>query len=76
MKQLPIQMLAEQLKFNHKEAYNDLYEFITVLEKMEKENLAKAFSLAQQCDSDCGGVYFEYDDPDSVIEEVLNQQRF
>lgn len=69
-------MLAERLKCSHKEAYNDLYEFITVLERVEKENLAKAFSLAQQCDSDCGGVYFDYNDPDSVIEEVLNQQRF
>jgi hypothetical protein len=37
MKQTAVQTLVEQLRFTHKEAYNDLYEVIQQALEMEKE---------------------------------------
>jgi hypothetical protein len=39
MKQTAVQRLIEQLKFTHKEAYNDLYEVIQQAKQMEKEQI-------------------------------------
>ena len=30
----------------------------------------KAITRAQECDSDCGGVYFYYETPNGIIEEL------
>lgn len=34
------------------------------------EQVRKAIALAQDCDSDCGGVYFLYETPDGIMEEL------
>ena len=35
-----------------------------------EEQVKKAIEIARQCDSDCGGVYFEYGAFDEIIEEL------
>lgn len=48
MKQTAVQRLVEQLRFTHKEAYNDLYEVIQQELEMEKQQIIEAFNLGQQ----------------------------
>jgi hypothetical protein len=48
MKQTAVQRLIEQLRFTHKEAYNDLYEVIQQELEMEKQQIIEAFNLGQQ----------------------------
>jgi hypothetical protein len=48
MKQTAVQTLVEQLRFTHKEAYNDLYEVIQQALEMEKQQIIEAFNLGQQ----------------------------
>jgi hypothetical protein len=47
-KQTAVQRLVEQLRFTHKEAYNDLYEVIQQELEMEKQQIIEAFNLGQQ----------------------------
>jgi hypothetical protein len=35
-----------------------------------EEQVRNAIELAQKCEHDCGGVYFKYDNPDEVLEEL------
>jgi hypothetical protein len=41
-KQTAVQRLVEQLRFTHKEAYNDLYEVIQQTLEMEKKQIVEA----------------------------------
>jgi hypothetical protein len=43
MKQTAVQTLVEQLRFTHKEAYNDLYEVIQQALEMEKQQIIEAW---------------------------------
>jgi hypothetical protein len=49
MKQTAVQRLIEQLRFTHKEAYNDLYEVIQQALEMEKEQIINAFEIGSDC---------------------------
>ena len=35
-----------------------------------QEQVRKAIKLAQKCESDCGGVYFDYENTSEIIEEL------
>ena len=35
-----------------------------------EEDVKKAIEIARQCDSDCGGVYFEYEVDYMILEEL------
>ena len=35
-----------------------------------EEQVRKAIELAQKCESDCGGVYFDYRNTSYIIEEL------
>ena len=35
-----------------------------------EEQVRKAIKLAQKCESDCGGVYFDYGNASEIIEEL------
>ena len=35
-----------------------------------EEQVSKAIKLAQKCESDCGGVYFDYENTSEIIEEL------
>ncbi len=35
-----------------------------------EEQVRKAIELAQKCESDCGGVYFDYGNTSLIIEEL------
>ena len=52
MKQTAVQRLIEQLRFTHKEAYNDLYEVIQQALKMEKQQIEDAHRKGQEHEKD------------------------
>lgn len=37
-----------------------------------EEQVINAIKLAQKCDSDCGGVYFDYESHDEIIQELTS----
>ena len=52
MKQTSIEFLADQLKFTHKEAYNDLYEVIQQAKEMHKQEMASNCSQLEISDEE------------------------
>lgn len=60
MKQTAVQRLIEQLKFTHKEAYNDLYEVIQQALEMEKQQMFEFWNGGIDCTEERGKSFEQY----------------
>jgi hypothetical protein len=60
MKQTAVQRLIEQLKFTHKEAYNDLYEVIQQELEMEKQQMFEFWNGGIDCTEERGKSFEQY----------------
>ncbi len=58
--QTAIDFLVEQLRFTHKEAYNDLYEVIEQAKQMEKEQIKDAYNYDVTIDQFYGNNFEQY----------------
>jgi hypothetical protein len=60
MKQTAVQRLIEQLRFTHKEAYNDLYEVIQQALEMEKQQMFEFWNGGIDCTEERGKSFEQY----------------